>query len=503
MSEYLTDILEDLGRFSRDPLGFVLWAFPWGEPGPLERRSGPEQWQREALLAIGNGVNPDDALRMATKSGNGVGKTTFVSWITLWAHSTFPETLGIITANTDTQLKTKVWPEIGKWFQMFIAKEMFELTATAIFSKEPSKKLTWRTDAIPWSENNPAAFQGLHNLDKRQFIIMDEASGIPEVIWNAAEGCMTDANTQRLFLVFGNPNYPEGRFKECFAGGKYSHMWRTTSVDSRNVSMSDKKWIDDMIQAEGLDSDFVRVRVLGEFPKHAVTAFISQFDVDEARSRELPDDWKALAFEPLVMGVDVARFGDDTTVFTFRRGRDARSIPSVVLRGADTVQVAARAKSLADEHKVEAVFVDGGGVGGGVVDNLRRLNAPVWDVQFGAKADLINLQDPYVKYANKRAEMWGALRSWLKGGCIPDDKDLADQLVGPNYSYQDKTQAILLERKQDMKGRGLPSPDKADSLALTFAFPITARAVVLDNPMDSLVVSEYDPLDDKYIKEYA
>jgi hypothetical protein len=497
VTEY-DQIIDDLGRFSNDPLGFVMWAFPWGEPGPLAARSGPEVWQREALLSIGRGLSPEAAVRQATKSGNGVGKSTFVSWIVLWAHSTFPDTRGIVTANTDTQLKTKTWPELSKWFQHFIAKDLFELTATSMFSRDPARKLTWRTDAIPWSENNPAAFQGLHNQGKRQFIIMDEASGIPEVIWEAAEGCMTDANTERLFLVFGNPNFPEGRFKECFPGGRYAGMWTPRSVDSRTVSFSDKKWIEGMIQAEGLDSDFVRVRVLGEFPRHAVTSFISQWDVDEARVRELPD-WRLTAAEPLVMGVDVARFGDDASCITFRRGRDARSIAKIMLRGADTVQLATRVATLAREHHAEAIFVDGTGVGGGVVDQLRRMNLHVWDVQFGAKPDKLNTVDPYVVYANKRAEIWGAMRDWLKTGCIEDDKDLSDELVGPTYSFNG-TGAIQLERKEDMKKRGLPSPDRADALALTFAYPIFSRASRDIPPADSLVVSEYDPFDAKFLQ---
>jgi hypothetical protein len=423
-----------------------------------------------------------------------------VAWIAWWAHSTFPDARGIITANTDTQLKTKVWPEIGKWYHMFIAKELFELTATSLFSRDPARKLTWRTDAIPWSENNPAAFQGLHNNGKRQFIIMDEASGIPEVIWAAAEGCMTDADTERLFLVFGNPNFPEGRFKECFPpGGRYAHMWSTQSVDSRTVRFSDKGWINGMIQAEGLDSDFVRVRVLGEFPRHAVTSFISQWDVDEARTRELPD-WRLQQFEPLVMGVDVARFGDDASCITFRRGRDARSIEPVLLRGADTVQLATRVATLAREHRAEAVFVDGTGVGGGVVDQLRRMNLHVWDVQFGAKPDKLNSADPYVVYANKRAEIWGAMRDWLKTGCLEDSKDLADELVGPSYAFNGLG-AIQLERKEDMKKRGLPSPDRADALALTFAYPIFSVRGTRDMPApDSLVVSEYDPFDEKFLQ---
>lgn len=494
------DIIEDLGRFSNDPYGFVMWAFPWGEPGTsLANRLGPEEWQRDLLQSIGNRLSPDHAIRYATSSGNGVGKSALVAWLVLWGHSTFPDTKGVVTANTDTQLKTKTWPELAKWFHLFIAKDLFELTATGLFSRDPTKKLTWQTNAIPWSEHNPAAFQGLHNEGKRLFLIMDEASGIADPIWDVGEGCMTDADTQRLFVAFGNPNKPEGRFKECFEGGKFSHQWEQRRIDSRTVSFHDREWSEGMIQAYGLDSDFVRVRILGEFPRHAVTSFISQYDVDEAQLRELPE-WRIQHLEPLVMGVDVARFGDDATVITFRRGRDARSIPPVELRGADTQQVAARVAALATEFKPEAIFVDGGGVGGGVVDRLRTLRAPVWDIQFGAKPDKLNMVDPYVVYANKRAEIWGAMRDWLKVGCIENNRELSDELVGPTYAFNNAG-AIQLERKDEMRKRGLPSPDHADSLALTFSYPIFSAAGMKGMPPpDALVVSEYDPFDPKFLQ---
>jgi len=153
------------------------------------------------------------------------------------------------------------------------------------------------------------------------------------------------------------------------------------------------------------------------------------------------------------------------------------------------------------QFRADAVFVDGGGVGGGVVDRLRQLAVPVWDVQFGGKADSGGfLQgDTGVQYANKRAEIWGSMREWLKGGAVPEDLDLREQLIGVEYGFNAQN-AIQLERKEDMKKRGLASPDIADALALTFSYMVqaSAQAGYEGAGNESLVVSEYNP----YAREY-
>lgn len=139
--------------------------------------------------------------------------------------------------------------------------------------------------------------------------------------------------------------------------------------------------------------------------------------------------------------------------------------------------LAAKIVDLAQQHKVDAIFVDGGGVGGGVVDRLRMLRQPVFDVQFGGRSDRGTIgRDDNLVYANKRAEMWGAMREWLKGGVIDDDPELVADLIGVQYGYTVKEgrDAIILEKKEEMKRRGLASPDDADALALTFAYPVVA-----------------------------
>jgi len=492
MNDATTALLEDLGRLANDPLAFVRWAFPWSEVGgELEKEDGPDTWQIDVLNSIRDGLRtPEQAIREATASGHGIGKSALVAWIILWAISTFEDCRGILTANTESQLRTKTWPELGKWYRNFIARDLFKLTATTLHSADPEHERTWRIDMIPWSEHNPEAFAGLHNEGKRTLIIFDEASAIADVIWETVSGALTDVSTQRIWAVFGNPTKNTGRFRECFPGGSAAHRWRSREIDSRSVRRTDKAEFNRWVQDFGEDSDYVRVRVLGKFPRIGDLEFISRAVAYEASLR-VPDD--TYGTDPLVLGVDVARFGDDASVIYFRRGRDGQSIPPQLYRGLDTVQLAARVADAIAVHKPDAVMVDGGGVGGGVVDNLRSLGHSVFDIQFGGKADRIALEGDASKFGNKRAEMWGYMRAWLRGGSIPKDDGLVRQLAGPMYSFNNRDE-IILEAKKEMKGRGLESPDMADALALTFAYPVMGKAMQGFAPKVGLEW-DYDPFE--------
>jgi len=460
-----------LASVSNDPLAFVVGAFPWGE-GRLADFSGPESWQREILEAVRLGLPTDKAIQLAAASGHGVGKSALVAWLILWSIATKPDTRGVVTANTETQLKTKTWAELGKWYHQFIARDFFKLTATAIFSSDEAHERTWRIDMVPWSERNTEAFAGLHNKGRRILVVFDEASAIPDIIWETTEGALTDSETQIIWCVFGNPTRNTGRFRDCFPGRRFASVWKTKQVDSREVSLTNKDQINHWVSAYGEDSDFVRIRVRGTFPRTGEMEFISTEDVENAANRE------AISFfyEPLIIGVDVARYGANESVIWFRKGRDARTIPPIRLRGASTVDLAARVADVFHSHQVDAVFIDGGGVGGGVVDQVRALGIHCFDINFGAKDDLPGaaVGNDGERYANKRAAMWGALRSWMRGAAIPNDPDLRAQLIGPTYVLNLQGQ-IQLEKKEDMMKRGLESPDLADALALTFAYPVASN----------------------------
>lgn len=485
------DLIEILAGFSADPLGFVLFAFPWGT-GELTNYSGPEGWQEEILIDLGKGIiDLSQAIRLARTSGHGIGKSAFVSWLILWGMSTYEDTIGVITANTETQLKTKTWAQLAKWFRLFIGKELFDMTATKLCSADPAHKDTWRLDMVPWSVQNTEAFAGLHNQGKRILVIFDEASSIPDLIWEVTEGALTDQNTEIIWAVFGNPTKNKGRFRDCFHGGKFAHRWQSAAIDSREVSLTDKKQIQEWIEDYGEDSDFVRVRVRGVFPRVDVSSFISFSIATEAVRRPIVPGGSGV-----IIGVDVGRFGDDPSVIYPRSGRDAVSRTPELLFGTDTMETAARVAAAYMRHNASVCFVDGGGVGGGVVDRLRMLRVKVIEVDFGGKPVRDDVNDR-TKYANRRAEMWGRLREWLRTGSIPDTIPgltfpFVDELTGPGYSLN-SDDAILLESKKAMRLRQVASPNVADALALTFAYTANEMPDRVSADQADEVTSDYNP----------
>ncbi len=481
MSDVLGQLMEEMAGFRNDPLGHVLYSYPWGEPGTeLAGKSGPEQWQRDILERIGAGtLDLNTAVQEAIASGHGIGKSALVSWIILWGISTLEDTRGVVTANTENQLKTKTWAELGKWYRLFIARDLFVLTATALFAKDKLHQRTWRIDMVPWSEKNTEAFAGLHNAGRRVLLVFDEGSSIPDIIWETAEGALTDANTEIIWFVAGNPTKNSGRFYDCFHS--LAHRWETRQIDSRSVTHTNKALFNKWIEDYGADSDFVRIRVLGKFPRIGESEFISAEAVRDAMSRDIgfvPED------EPIVLGVDVARFGKNNSVIWPRRGRDARSYPIERYNGLDTQELANKVVEAMRRYSTGLVAVDGGGVGGGVVDRLRTLGVDVIEVQFSSKPNPHGGRE-VARYANKRAELWGSIRDWLRGGALPDDPQVLEQLTSPRYTLNQQD-AIQLERKDAMEARGAPSPDDADALAITFAVDTSYMyaAASLAGPLD-------------------
>ncbi len=482
--------------YAHDPLGFVRFVFPWGKKGaPLSWGKGPRPWQEAVLVEIGAhlelnaALNRSEPIHIAVASGHGIGKSALMAWIKLWALATFEDSVGMITANTEQQLRTKTWPQVVKWFNLMNCRHWFSLTETAIVARAPGHAKTWRGDRVTWNAHNTEAFAGLHNLGKRIVLLFDEASAIADPIWEVAEGALTDERTEIIWVVFGNPTQNGGRFRECF--GKSRARWNGRQIDSRSVPGINKAQLEQWVREYGEDSDFVRVRVKGEFPNVGDNQFIGSDVVEAARKHVVIPQ----PHEPLVMGVDVARHGDDRTAIVFRRGRDARIIPPIRMRIADLMQVAARIAHEARQHKVDAIFIDMG-MGAGVVDRLRQMGVPdVFGIEFGAAADgAPNVANVSGNHANKRAQMWDNLKTWLAEAAIPDDAELAQDLVGPRYGFNSRDQ-IQLERKEDMKKRGLASPDMADALALTFAFRVLPRVVVERNALGSPIgrnAVEYD-----------
>jgi hypothetical protein len=462
------ELAKAVGAFAYDPLGFVLFAFRWGEKGTvLEHEAGPDTWQRDVLKALGDdlrtGASLTDALeatalKIAVASGHGIGKTALVAWIIHWFTCCFEFGQTVVTANTKTQLLTKTWRELAKWNRLSQV-QWFEWTATQY--KHRKFPDAWFASAVPWSEHASEAFAGTH--EKFVLVIFDEASLIADKIWEVTEGAMTTANA--IWIAFGNPTRNTGRFAECF--GRQKHRWRTWQIDSRTAKMANKKQIQQWVDDYGEDSDFVRVRVRGVFPRAGSLQLISLEDVTNAMRRK-PTGYEESA---RIIGVDIARHGDDQTVLTKRQG--IRVWPQEKWRIPDTMQIASRVSAEIAEFDPDATFIDVTGIGWGVFDRLRQLghSDKLFAVQVGEAA----IKDKL--YFNKRSEIWAAgIRDWLKaGGCLPDDRELESDLIAPEYGY-DARERLQLEKKEDTKERGLSSPDCADSLGMTFAAHVEPNA---------------------------
>ncbi len=452
-------LAEEFGKCFSDPLRFVEIAFDWGR-GELAGHDGPDEIQRSILGSVGRRLGKtEEAVRLAVASGHGIGKTAVVAWIILWFMSTRPHCAGVVTANTKNQLDTKTWRELRLWHRRAINAHWFSWTATKF--AHVAHPETWTIAAIPWSTERSEAFAGLHGRDV--LVIYDEASAIDDGIWEVSEGAMTTPGA--LWCVFGNPTRATGRFHSCF--GRFRHRWITHRVDSRRSRLANQVQISQWVEDYGEDSDFVRVRVKGAFPRAGSDQFIPQTTIDAARRRT------GTGGGPRILGVDVARFGDDRTVLLLRDGDRIAWIRT--FRELDLMQTAARVANAIDEHRPAAVHVDGVGVGGGVVDRLTHMGYRCADVNAGGAA-----LDPR-RFFNLRAEMWSRMRDWLRDrGDVPaDNGDLAEELAGPSYAF-DGQQRLCLEKKSDMKARGLSSPDIADGLALTFARPVAPPGVSPD-----------------------
>jgi hypothetical protein len=470
-SAFEAELTEFVADTYDDPLAFVLGAYPWGEPGPLQDHAGPDEWQRDFLLELGkeirkrkfDGVKPVAPIRVTVSSGHGIGKSVLVAWLVNWIMSTRPNAQGTVSANTITQLQTKTWSTLQKWTKLCLTGHWFTVNTERMYYT--GRKEAWFCSPQSSKRENSEAFAGQHAADSTSFYILDEASAIDDKIWEVAEGGLTDG--EPMIFVFGNPTRSNGEFHKVTFGLK-KNRWTQFVIDSRKSRFTNKEQLKEWAQDYGEDSDFFRVRVRGLPPRASDLQFIPSDTVFEAQRRPIA----VLSDEPLVAGLDVARGGADKNVFRFRRGADARSIPAIRVPGEqtrDSMRLVTMAAELLDRtfdgRKIATLFIDGTGIGGPIADRLRQLgHKNVVEVQFGAES-------PDPKCANMRSYMWSRMRDWMPKGCIDTDSTLEIDLTGPSYFHNSRDQ-VVLESKESLKARGLDSPDDGDGLALTFAAPV-------------------------------
>ncbi len=478
----------EIAKFHHDPLGFVRFCYPWGEPGELKDATGPDEWQSAFLADLGrearsrafNGVDAVKAIRMAVASGHGIGKSTLVAWIVDWIMSTRPNAIGTITANTFVQLQTKTWAGIQKWTALCITGHWFRLTGDKMYHRDfPA---TWYCSAQTSKEENSEGFAGQHSVFSTSFYVFDEASAVPDKIFEVAEGGLTDG--EPMEFAFGNPTRNTGKFHRVVFGSERP-LWNHRSIDSRNSAITNKEQIAEWIATYGEDSDFVRVRVKGIPPSASELQFIPQSSVNAAKTNpalSLDDD-------PLIAGVDVSGGGEAWNVVRFRRGMNARPGPNVPApiripgeHGRDRAVMIGKLSTLlrdkSPEGQIAAMFIDSA-FGAPIYERLQMLGFfNVHEVNFGGRSP-----DPHM--LNMRAYMWTGMKEWLPRGAIDkNDEKLDVDLTSPGF-HLNRTNQLVLESKQEMQGRGVPSPDDGDALALTFAEAVAPVAPERQRRRDS------------------
>lgn len=474
------ELIEKIISFKYDPLNFVKYVFPWGEKNtPLEHVPGPRTWQMDDLKRITDHLQTDIELQrmgvpprpmyLARSSGRGPGKSALLSMINYWVMSCWIGGTGIVTANTEAQLRTRTMAELGKWHTMGINRHWFDKSSMVLRPQQWFKDLIesqlsidtqyYYIEGQTWSEENPDAFAGAHS-QIAMVLTMDEASGIPDPIWAVSEGFFTDLAFLRLWMVISNPRQTSGRFFDCFHKDK--GFWHTRTIDSRTVEGIDPAVYQRIADKYGEDHDVTRVEVKGEFPKTGEDAVISIGLVEDAVEREVV---KA-DHSKIIWGVDVARFGMDRTVLAMRQGNTLIEKP-LSWRGKDLMQTSGRIVSLYEsaKRKPDIIVVDAIGLGAGVVDRLKEAGLPVKGVNV---AESPSVGDRFMRL---RDELYFKMREWFEGrdcrlpiGC----DDLIGEMTLPTYEFRSNGK-IKVASKAEIKKKSGRSPDLSDAFMLTFA----------------------------------
>lgn len=403
--------------------------------------------------------------RVACKSATGTGKTTTLACLILHQLITQPSCKILATAPSSGQLKRGLRSELellhGRMQPLF--KNQYELQQDVVYLT--GKKGTQFCSLVSADTSNQESLAGFHA--KKVLVLMDEASAIEQEKYDTLVGNLTTKGSS--LIQISNPVRSDGPFRNLWAKPENQKLWELITLDAFHSPLISKEWID-MIRAEyGEDSDFWRMRVLGEFPTTSEDTFFNTEDVYAAANRKL----KITEYVnyPKVVGVDVARFGSDKTVFLLRQGPKVLDIQK--FDGLDTTEVGQELAAYYHIHKPEMIYVDGTGVGSGVVDRCKALGLPYVDVVVGGKSS-----DP-LTYANLRAQLYGSMKDWIRNdGDIPDDEDMVNEFCSMRYAFTKKGQIQLMSKKE-IKGKlGLPSPDIIDALSMTFSDAVFERGRV-------------------------
>jgi hypothetical protein len=433
--------IEFITKYRNDPVSFVREVLG----------TEPDEWQVDFLDAVAAGNR-----KISIRSGHGVGKSTAGSWAMLWYLLTRYPVKVVVTAPTSSQLYDALFAELKRWVKelpppvqalLDVKQERIELLASAT-----EAFISARTSRA----EQPEALQGIHS--EHVMLIADEASGVPEQVFEAAAGSMSGHNA--VTILFGNPVRSSGFFFDTH--NRLKDDWWTRKVsclDSKRVS---DDFVSDMKLRYGEESNAYRIRVLGEFPRSDDDTIIPMDLLESAKHRDVV----AYQDAPILWGLDVARFGSDSSVLCKRQSNVLISLDK--WRNLDLMQltgaVVAQYESCAHKDRPQEILVDSIGLGAGVVDRLRELGLPARGVNVSESPAMGQT------YINLRAELWGKTKAWLeRRDCkIPANEDLIAELATVRYSFNSSGK-MKIESKDDIRRRGLKSPDMADALVLTFA----------------------------------
>ena len=435
-------------------------------------KAEPDSWQVEVLQAVAANQ------RVALKASKGPGKSTLLAWIGWWFLLTHLHPKVVCTSVTSDNLRDNLWTEFSKWQQKSeVLRTAFSWSAERIQSKD--HPTTWWASARTWSKDadrvkQGEALAGIH-ADNVLFLV-DEAGGVPDAVVATAEAGLANADDSAgrvaKLVIAGNPTELSGPLHRACTTERGLWWVKEISGDPDDPNRAPRvsiAWAREQIAKYGRYNPWVLVNVFGQFPPSQSNTLIGAELAGQAARRNMGEE--AVRHEPRILGVDVARFGDDRTALAYRQGFMSFAIETH--RNLDTMATADRVAWVISRWKPDGVFVDQTGIGAGVVDRLRQLGH--YQV-----IGIDNASSPLAlepKLLNRRVEMWWLVAAWLRHGCIANDGELIAELTAPTFKF-DAQQRLVLESKADLKKRGLPSPNKADALALTFAAPVHKRPEV-------------------------
>lgn len=471
--------LIDENRYDFCKLVYII--FPFGESDGSLEDWAPYEWQMEEWAKLSKHLqNPEtryQTYRLVISSGNGAAKTAFGAMTLLMLMYT-QRLKARITANTDPQMKSIVWPEYDIWFRRArFVDHFFEKFGTSIKAKNEKLAESWRIDTVTWSEQSPASISGLHNKGGAAVYVFEEAPGIPAVIWQYASGAFTETDTIKLHMAFGNSDDPESKFEQNMA----SPLWNSRRIDTRTLKHIDPKQVQDWLIEAGGDeeNDDFRVRVRGLPRKSAKDSIIKIETVDAALARRFDFDQDSVAHFPVILSCDPAWTGGDETTIWYKQGHYRCMLEKYKLKkGEDTHQLTYN-KLCYWERKLKAdqVHID---QGEGTAIYTLAMNAQKhhWLLIAFNSNPSDNLDSSKSEYKNIRAMMYYKTQEDLMKGGVLDAKDPAwieqirKQLCWTKGARHKVTHQKLAESKKDLKDRVGQSPDVADGCILLVAYEV-------------------------------